>query len=306
MTTLKGLHDHFGDKIDDVYACILGPYGEGNYPLMVPDWVNMGHCHEGYWCGDEFAIKAFQAAMRRKYAHGEAEPRVGQWLSVIRGGAAAPELTDEKFKPSPEAFPTPQAKRRWLDFIMWYHQAIIDFAGESLKTVLKYFPGGEGAAQAGRKCGWGQPDRLGDLLPRLCEDGWALPRGPATGGLPGAVFGDKWMGTAYQYYGVKECTEPAGGLDGKSFVRRMFSDASCGAASSLRTSLRPTPRIFRNTSTSARANRARRRSRSFARRRSIAWVGVFSLPSTPPIPCGTFASSMCWTSCLLPMARSRR
>jgi hypothetical protein len=46
----------------------------------------------------------------------------------------------------------------------------------------------------------------------------------------GAVFGDKWVGTAYQFYGVKESTEPAGGLDAPSFVRRMFSDASCGAA----------------------------------------------------------------------------
>ena len=45
----------------------------------------------------------------------------------------------------------------------------------------------------------------------------------------GAVFGDKWMGTAYQFYGVTECTEPAGGLDDNSFVRRMFSDASSGA-----------------------------------------------------------------------------
>jgi hypothetical protein len=23
----KNLHDHFGDRIDDVYACIMGPYG---------------------------------------------------------------------------------------------------------------------------------------------------------------------------------------------------------------------------------------------------------------------------------------
>jgi hypothetical protein len=38
------------------------------------------------------------------------------------------------------------------------------------------------------------------------------------------------MGTAYQFYGVKECTEPAGNLDAKAFVRRMFSDASAGAA----------------------------------------------------------------------------
>jgi hypothetical protein len=38
------------------------------------------------------------------------------------------------------------------------------------------------------------------------------------------------MGTAYQFYGVMECTEPAGGLSEKDFVRRMFSDASAGAA----------------------------------------------------------------------------
>src|SRR6185312_3828014 len=63
----KALHDHFGDKIDSVYACILGPYGEGNYPLKVPDFINIGHCHEGYWCGDDFAFKAFRAAMETKF-----------------------------------------------------------------------------------------------------------------------------------------------------------------------------------------------------------------------------------------------
>jgi len=34
---------------------------------------------------------------------------------------------------------------------------------------------------------------------------------------------DKWVGTAYEFYGVKEATEPAGGLDEQSFV-------SCGAS----------------------------------------------------------------------------
>ena len=46
----------------------------------------------------------------------------------------------------------------------------------------------------------------------------------------GAAFGDKWLGTAYQFYGVKLSTEPAGDLDERAFVRRMFSDASCGAS----------------------------------------------------------------------------
>src|SRR5205809_614019 len=55
------------DKVYGVNACILGPCGEGNYPLNVPDWVNIGHCHEGYWCADEHALAAFRAAMIRKY-----------------------------------------------------------------------------------------------------------------------------------------------------------------------------------------------------------------------------------------------
>jgi len=46
----------------------------------------------------------------------------------------------------------------------------------------------------------------------------------------GAIFGDKWVGTAYQFYGVTLSTEPAGGLKHNDYVRRMFSDASAGAA----------------------------------------------------------------------------
>src|SRR2546421_9668983 len=64
----ENLHAHFSNRVDHVYACILGPYGEGNYPLRVPDWVNMGHCHEGYWCGDAYATRAFQSAIKKKYS----------------------------------------------------------------------------------------------------------------------------------------------------------------------------------------------------------------------------------------------
>jgi len=44
------------------------------------------------------------------------------------------------------------------------------------------------------------------------------------------AFADKWAGTAYQFYGVKESTEPAGTLNETDFTRRMFCDASAGAA----------------------------------------------------------------------------
>jgi hypothetical protein len=140
------------------------------------------------------------------------------------------ELASEKFKPTPEAFPTMQDKRRWLDFITWYHQAIIDFAGESVKTVLKYYPAQKVRIKPGGSSGGINPLTYGTYCPGYAKMAAPFKIVIQPADCQGAIFADKWMGTAYQFYGVKECTEPAGGLDAKSFVRRMFSDAAAGAA----------------------------------------------------------------------------
>ena len=58
------------------------------------------------------------------------------------------EFADENFKPSLAAFPR-QDKRRWLDFITWYHQAIIDFAEQSREGSVEVFSRVKGAHQAG-------------------------------------------------------------------------------------------------------------------------------------------------------------
>jgi hypothetical protein len=227
----KNLHDHFGDRIDDVYACVMGPYGEGNYPLYVPDWVNMGHCHEGYWCGDDYGIRAFQTAMKRRYFRIAA-------LNLAWGGhyhsfkevRPPQELSNDKFVPSPTAFPTSQDKRRWLDFITWYNQAIIDFAEQSLRTVLKYFPAKKVRMKPGGSSGGINPIDYGTYCPGYAKMARRYPVVLQPADCQGAVFADKWVGTAYQFYGVKEGTEPAGDLDENNFVQRMFSDASSGAA----------------------------------------------------------------------------
>jgi hypothetical protein len=226
----KNLAQHFTNRLDNVYACILGPYGEGNYPLMVPDWVNMGHCHEGFWCGDRFARLAFQKAMRKKYSRiKKLNEAWGAKYKSFDDVAMPSELANEKFKPSLAAFPRPQDKRRWLDFIGWYHQAIIDFAERSVQTLLKYYPASKVRLKPGGNARGVNPIAWGTYCPGYAKMAkpYHIVLQPADCG--GAVFGDKWMGTAYQFYGVTECTEPAGGLDENGFVRRMFSDASCGA-----------------------------------------------------------------------------
>jgi hypothetical protein len=226
----KHLHEHFGDRIDDVYACILGPYGEGNYPLMVPDWVNMGHCHEGYWCDDTFAHGAFQVAMKQKYHEITALNKAwGTNYTAFDSVQMPPELKTEKFTASVKAFTTPEARRRWLDFITWYHQAIIDFTEQSIKTVLKYYPAEKIRAKPGGSAGGVNPIPWGTYCPGYAKmaQPYHIVLQPAD--CQGAVFADKWMGTAYQFYHVTECTEPAGNLDEKNFTRRMFSDAAAGA-----------------------------------------------------------------------------
>jgi hypothetical protein len=253
----KALSEHFGDKIDAVYACILGPYGEGNYPLLVPDWVNIGHCHEGFWCADDFARKAFSPM-----------PDVSQIVH-----------------PHPDAFTTAESRKRWVKFVTWYHQTIIDFAEKSLDTTLKYFPKQKVRTKPGGNAGGVNPIAWGTYCPGYAKmatkfndhrvkdrsnnesratsgtqnptttknsvlatdaspsgdhtrpwgsarEQWGTPYTGVTlqpADWHGAPFGDKWISTAYHFYGITLSTEPAGGLDHAGFVKRLYSDITCGS-----------------------------------------------------------------------------
>jgi hypothetical protein len=225
----RALYDHFGDRLDGVWACILGPYSEGNYPLYVPDWVNMGHCHEGYWCQDPYALSAFRNSLRKKY--GDIASLNTAWGTSHRSfyDVLPPVEISQGLKPSPELFKTAQDRRRWLDFITWYHQAIIDFARKSIQTTLKYWPKEKVRSGPGGNYGGMNPIAWGTYCPGYAK--MAAPYGiylqPAD--CFGVPFGDKWVATAYNFYGVKLSTEPARPLDRSGFVRRMFSDASRGA-----------------------------------------------------------------------------
>jgi len=226
----RALHDHFGDRIDGVYACILGPYGEGNYPLHVPEFINMGHCHEGYWCADPYALASFRNAMRSRY--GEISRLNAAWGTSLRSfeDVLPPKEISGGIKPSPQAFKTGADRRRWLDFITWYHQAIIDFAEKSIEVTLKYFSHDKVRTKPGGNAGGVNPIAWGTYCPGYAKMAakYGITLQPAD--CQGACFGDKWVGTAYHFYGVRLSTEPAGGLDRNRFVRRMFSDASCGAS----------------------------------------------------------------------------
>lgn len=191
----------------------------------------MGHCHEGWWAGDEHARRAFRDAMRAKYADvAKLNQAWATKLTSFDDVAPPAELSNEKFKPSPAAFPTAGDKRRWLDFITWYHAALIDFSERSVQTVLKYFPKEKVRIKPGGTSHSINPITYGTDSPAYAKmlAKYGITSQPAD--CVGAPFADKWLATAYQFYGVPLGTEPSGSLDRPTFVRRMFSDASCGAS----------------------------------------------------------------------------
>lgn len=226
----KAMHDHFGDRIDSMYAGALGPYGEGNYPLEVRDWVAMGHCHETYWAADPYAVKSFIAAMKAKYADVAAlNAAWGTALASLDDVRPPHELATEKFKPSPALFPTPQDKTRWLDFIKWYHSSLVNFCVDSAKLLTKYYPADRVRLKPGGTAGGINPVAWGTYSPEFAKaaGGLGITLQPADSG--GAIFADKWLGTAYHFYNVRLSTEPATALNDAAFHRRLFSDVSVGA-----------------------------------------------------------------------------
>lgn len=225
----QGLDNHFKDKIRETYACILGPYGEGNYPLPYVDWVvNLGHCHEGYWCGDPYALPAFQKSMKKKYGDiGNLNSAWGVGLKSFEEIAFPPEISGESI-PSLDQRPV-KDRRRWLDFIHWYHQSLVTFAGRSADLVIEIFGRDRVAVKPGGNAGWMNPLSWGTYCPAFAKMAGERKIPVQSADSRGAYWADKWGSTAYTFYGAEYRTEAAGALDRESFIKRTFSDVSCGS-----------------------------------------------------------------------------
>jgi len=224
------LHKQFGDRLEEVYACLLGPYGEGNYPLPYVDFVvKVGDCADSqYWCGDAYALPLFQKAMRRQYRSIAALNHA--WGASFKGfsDVSFPEELHAETIPDFTKKP-PRDRQRWLDFIHWYHQALIDFSAKSIDVVASIFGRERVATKPGGNCGHMNPVSWGTYNPGFAKMAGKKRIAMQSADSRGAYWADKWTSTAYAYYGVPYRTEAAGGLDPDAFALRTFTDASCGA-----------------------------------------------------------------------------
>ncbi|MHB0998618.1 MAG: beta-galactosidase [Armatimonadota bacterium] len=221
-------HKAMGDKIGRIYVGLVGPYGEGNYPLPMFDWLTIGHCHEGYWCGDEYARKDFIDTFKKRY-------RTLKSLNTAWGSDFArwddvtfpPEIKDGKILEA-EQRTEPKSRRRWVDFIEWYHQSLIDFSVDVTKAAMKYFPAERLKMKPGGSAGGVNPIAWGTYCPGYAKADVPYKVRMQPADCHGRPFADRWYGTAYRFYGIPFSTEPAGSMDNPTFRRRVFMDACNG------------------------------------------------------------------------------
>lgn len=226
---------HLGDRLGRTYVALVGPYGEGNYPLpFAEDWLNEGHCHQGWWCNDPYAHRTFQSAMKQKYTNLTALNRA--WNAQFQRWDALNfpdelKLGPAKMKPAEERTYIPE-RRRWLDFMAWYLQAIPDFSEKVYLAARKYWRADQLKMKPGGSSGGVNPLYFGTYCPAYAKavGKYHLRMQPAD--LAGHIFGDNWISTAYRFYGAPLSSEPPGALSRADFLRRMFSDG-CGGASEL-------------------------------------------------------------------------
>lgn len=231
-------HKAMGDKIGRIYIGLVGPYGEGNYPLPIFGYLNIGHCHEGYWCGDEYARKAFRDAFKKRYRTlGALNSAWGTSFAKWDDVTFPPEIKAGKLLKASERTDA-KARRRWVDFIEWYHQSLIDFSVDVTKAALKYFPIEKLKMKPGGAAGGVNPIAWGTYCPGYAKAlGEFKVQGSGSSKVRlqpadchGTPFADRWYGTAYRFYGIPFTTEPAGGMDEKTFRRRVFMDATNGTS----------------------------------------------------------------------------
>lgn len=255
---LQILAEHYGKTgvIENVLLGISGNWGEAVFPAS-GCFIGGFHTHQGWWCGDQYALADFAGVMLKKYGSLDklnatwgarftalneiCFPRVAaraQWFRHLLGflWQCQPEWLRRKIALARSGFLTKTQKPdekiicKWLDFIDWYMGAMTDWAEFWLKTARQYFPGLPIYLVTG-----------GDGAPRLGADFTAQAKLAARyqAGIRITNQADDYlfsfvlmrlMSTACRFYGADYSTEEAAINSDTGVVMRIFDAATSGAA----------------------------------------------------------------------------
>ena len=222
---------------ESVLLGITGDFGEAIYPVSGNFWTyiydphsdhptDVGkeryHTHPGFWCGDRYAVEDFRHRVRMTY--GKLEILNERWKSQYASwDEVRPRVREEM--PSDEA---------WLWFVEWYRDSMTRYAEDWLRLARRYFPqskiflvtGGHMAPEHGSDfagnaevCAWMRTTH-GEVGIRITNEGSDY----ATNFIL-----TRLVASACRFYGVPFGFEPAGTVDERGVVARIYNATVSGA-----------------------------------------------------------------------------
>ncbi len=242
---LAKLAERYGnsDVFESLMVGVSGDFGEGIFPVWYGGWptqiAGMYHSHPGYWCGDSCAKQHFIAYCSQKFGSVEA---INQRWAANFPSLELIEFPQVQCAEFPEGFrldeqvqagifnaDTPPKRLRWMDFIDWYHYSMNEYIDFWMKTARKYFPdiplylctGGDGAQMHGSQF---------TMQTKTCAkyDGGIRITNEASKYAQN-VYLTNLTATACRYYNGYSSFEPAGNVNERGVVCRIFNAFTSGS-----------------------------------------------------------------------------
>jgi hypothetical protein len=208
--------------IESVLLGITGIYGESIYPAgpeggWTAKLTGDYHNHSGWWAGDEFAVAAFRAAMKRRYGSIAALNKA--WATSHASFAAVTTFL-------PDKAPSDRAR---ADLAEWYQQAMTDWSALWVRATRRAMPKTEIYLCTG-----------GDGSPFLGADFTAQTKAIAPFGAGVRITNEasdyaanftitREVATATRHYRTFSGFEPASGVNATGVVARIYNATASGA-----------------------------------------------------------------------------
>lgn len=211
-------YDH--KQMQSVLLGISGDFGESIYTEGGNEWTYRWdgeyHHHLGWWCGDDYAVKDFRAAMTRKY----------RTIAALNRAWGADYASFTAVRPF---IPTDGNRRARLDMTHWYCDSMTRYAESWLRIIRKYLPDVEVTLALG---GNAQPQLGADITAQ------AVMAAKYHCGLRLTMEGDDYLaGFTMTRYARSACAnlgsylgfEPGGNVSDDGVVSRIFNNVGSGA-----------------------------------------------------------------------------
>ena len=203
------------DVLESVQPGICGDYGEAIFPVL-GNWPGDYHTHQGFWCGDDFALASFRSWLLKKYGNIDSINKA--WRSHYTDiDSIVPVLRHKA-----------SSRTAHLDMVDWYRESMTDFSDFWMAECRRCFPGIPSYLCTG---GSEEPEH-GSLF-----TGQAKVSANHGGGIrltnEGNKFYDNFYLTAYtwsacRHYGAYYGLEPVGPITKRGVRERVFGSIAYG------------------------------------------------------------------------------